>query len=241
VNLRIVVLGLIAVFGAVTITTSEADARRYKSGKGIHARSKSKNVRARVATARYSPPYAAIVVDANSGAVLHENSADSRRHPASLTKIMTLYMLFERLEVGKIKLDTEMDVTARAASQSPSRLGLKAGSSIRVEDAIRALVTKSANDAAVVVAEALGGDEPQFARMMTRKACPILNRSPPRAIKPCSDAPSRTGSRNTTATSRPTRSPIAAMRCAITTGCWVASKASTASKPAMSPPPVLTW
>jgi D-alanyl-D-alanine carboxypeptidase len=170
VNLRIVVLGLIAVFGAVTITTSEADARRYKSGKGIHARSKSKNVRARVATARYSPPYAAIVVDANSGAVLHENSADSRRHPASLTKIMTLYMLFERLEVGKIKLDTEMDVTARAASQSPSRLGLKAGSSIRVEDAIRALVTKSANDAAVVVAEALGGDEPQFARMMTRKA-----------------------------------------------------------------------
>jgi D-alanyl-D-alanine carboxypeptidase len=170
VNLRIVVLGLIAVFGAMTITTGEADARRYKSGKGIHARSKSKSVRSRAATARYNPPYAAIVVDANSGAVLHENSADSPRHPASLTKIMTLYMLFERLEVGKIKLDTEMDVSAHAASQSPSKLGLKAGSNIRVEDAIRSLVTKSANDAAVVVAETLGGDEPEFARMMTRKA-----------------------------------------------------------------------
>lgn len=167
-NLRIAVFGLIAVFGAMTIMTTEADARRYKNGKVVHSR--AKGVKARAAATRYNPPYAAIVVDANSGSVLHENSADSPRHPASLTKIMTLYLLFERLEAGKIKLDSDMDVSAHAAAQSPSKLGLKAGSTIRVEDAIRALVTKSANDAAVVVAENLGGDEPQFARMMTRKA-----------------------------------------------------------------------
>ena len=174
--LRSVICGLVVVFATLTITTNEADARRYKQGKSAQARGKvvhnqrNKGVRARAAAKSYSPPYAAIVVDANSGAVLHENAADAQRHPASLTKIMTLYLLFERLEVGKIKLSSEMDVSARAASQSPSKLGLKAGSTLRVEDAIKALVTKSANDAAVVVAETLGGDEDAFARQMTRKA-----------------------------------------------------------------------
>jgi len=168
-KLRVMALGLIAAFGAMAITTTDADARRYKS-KGVHARGKVVHAKSKSARTQYNPPYAAIVVDANSGAVLHENSADSPRHPASLTKIMTLYLLFERLEAGKIKLDSEMEVSAHAASQSPSKLGLKVGSALRVEDAIRALVTKSANDAAVVVAEALGGDEPQFARIMTRKA-----------------------------------------------------------------------
>src|SRR6478735_8984439 len=137
-NLRVVVLGLIAVFGAMTIMTTEADARRNKSGKGVHARgkvvhSRAKGIKARAAASRYSPPYSAIVVDANSGAVLHENSADSPRHPASLTKVMTLYLLFERLDAGKIKLDNEMDVSAHAAAQAPSKLGLKVGSTIRVE------------------------------------------------------------------------------------------------------------
>ena len=115
-------------------------------------------------------PYADIVVDANSGAVLHATNPDARRHPASLTKIMTLYLLFEQLDAGKLKLDTPLKVSAEAAGQSPTKLGLKPGSSLAVEDAIKGMVTRSANDAAVVVAEAIAGSEDDFARLMTRKA-----------------------------------------------------------------------
>ena len=118
----------------------------------------------------YSPPYAAIVVDANSGSVLHAANPDALRHPASLTKIMTLYLLFEQIEAGKLRLDSRLEVSDHASQQAPSKLGLLPGQTLSVEDAIRALVTKSANDAAVVVAEAIGGDEETFARMMTRKA-----------------------------------------------------------------------
>ncbi len=118
----------------------------------------------------YQPSQASIVVDANTGAVLEASNADGLRHPASLTKIMTLYLLFERLDAGKIKLSTEFPVSAHAASMAPSKLDLKPGDSIRVETAIKAIVTKSANDVAVVVAEALGGSEEEFARMMTAKA-----------------------------------------------------------------------
>jgi D-alanyl-D-alanine carboxypeptidase len=118
----------------------------------------------------YHPPYAAIVVDDKSGSVLHEVSADEPRHPASLTKIMTLYLLFERLEEGTLKLDTPLPVSTRAALQNPTKLGLKANQTIKVEDAIKGLVTKSANDAAVVVAEAIGGSEEEFAKLMTLKA-----------------------------------------------------------------------
>jgi D-alanyl-D-alanine carboxypeptidase len=139
----------------VSVGTDPADARsrrRAKSGSG------------------YAPPYAAIVVDANSGRVLHATNADSLRHPASITKIMTLYLVFEQIEAGKLRLDTPLPVSAHAAAQAPSKLGLRSGQTISVEDAIKALVTKSANDIAVVVAEALGGDEETFAKMMTRKA-----------------------------------------------------------------------
>ncbi|HZL32125.1 MAG TPA: serine hydrolase [Pseudolabrys sp.] len=118
----------------------------------------------------YEPDYSSIVVDVNSGAVMQATKADASRHPASLTKIMTLYLLFERLEAGKIKLNSELQVSAHAAAQAPSKLGLKPGETIKVETAIRAIVTKSANDVAVIVGEALGGDEPSFARMMTAKA-----------------------------------------------------------------------
>ena len=118
----------------------------------------------------YHPPYAAIVVDDKSGLVLHEVSADEPRHPASLTKIMTLYLLFEQLEAGKLSLDTELPISTRAALQNPTKLGLKANQTIKVEDAIKGLVTKSANDAAVVVAEAIGGSEEEFAKLMTLKA-----------------------------------------------------------------------
>jgi D-alanyl-D-alanine carboxypeptidase len=114
--------------------------------------------------------YASIVVDVESGSVLHARHADSRRYPASLTKMMTLYLAFEALESGKMALDAKLPVSKRAAGQPPSKLGLSAGSTIKMEDAILALVTKSANDVAVVMAEALGGTEWEFARDMTAKA-----------------------------------------------------------------------
>lgn len=118
----------------------------------------------------YNPPYADIVVDANTGDVLRSRNADSERFPASLTKIMTLYLLFERLETGRFTLDSEFAVSAHAAAQAPSKLGLKPGQTISVEDAIKALVTKSANDVAAVVGEAIAGSEEEFGKLMTRKA-----------------------------------------------------------------------
>jgi D-alanyl-D-alanine carboxypeptidase len=118
----------------------------------------------------YRPPYAAIVVDDKSGFVLHEVSVDEPRHPASLTKIMTLYLLFEQFEDGRLNLDTPLPVSSRAAMQNPTKLGLKANQTIKAEDAIKGLVTRSANDAAVVIAEAIGGSEEEFAKLMTLKA-----------------------------------------------------------------------
>jgi D-alanyl-D-alanine carboxypeptidase len=118
----------------------------------------------------YRPPYADIVVDDKSDLVLHQADADEPRHPASLTKIMTLYLLFEQLDDGKLRLDTPLEISTRAALQHPTKLGLKAGQTITVEDAIKGLVTKSANDAAVVVAEAIGSSEEEFAKLMTSKA-----------------------------------------------------------------------
>jgi len=120
--------------------------------------------------ASLAAPYADIVVDGNSGNALHETNADALRHPASLTKIMTLYLLFEQLEAGKLKLDSQLKVSHDAASQDPTKLGLKPGSTIQVEDAIKGIVTRSANDAAVVIAEAIASDEDEFAKLMTRKA-----------------------------------------------------------------------
>jgi D-alanyl-D-alanine carboxypeptidase len=114
--------------------------------------------------------YASMVVDAGTGEVLHEVNADVRRYPASLTKIMTLYLTFEALERGRLRLDERMPVSYHAAHQPPSRLGLHPGDSLLVEDASLALVTKSANDAAAVVAERLGGTEEGFAEIMTAKA-----------------------------------------------------------------------
>ncbi|WP_230532052.1 D-alanyl-D-alanine carboxypeptidase [Microvirga roseola] len=114
--------------------------------------------------------YAGIVWDITSGKVLYSDDADKRRYPASLTKMMTLYVLFEDLEKGQVKLDTPLTVSAHAAAQVPTKLGLKAGETISVEAAIKGLVTRSANDAAVVIAENLAGSEPAFAERMTRTA-----------------------------------------------------------------------
>ena len=156
--LRLCLLG-IATLSVVSIaTTDSADARRYRHRQ--HA----------VAKSSYSPAFASIIIDANSGKTLQATSADSQRHPASLTKIMTLYLLFERLESGKLKLDSTMDVSENASEQAPTKLGLQPGQTLRVEDAIKGLVTRSANDAAVVIAESLGGSEDAFAKEMTRKA-----------------------------------------------------------------------
>ena len=114
--------------------------------------------------------YAAFVIDHNTGKVLFARNADAPRYPASLTKIMTLYMVFDRLETGQLKLNTPMKVSSFAASRPPSKIGLKVGSTITVENAIKALVTKSANDVAVVIAEHIGGSEANFAKMMTERA-----------------------------------------------------------------------
>lgn len=116
------------------------------------------------------PKEAAIVIDAQTGEVLFAQGADVSAYPASLTKIMTLYLAFEALEKGKLRAEQLLPVSRRAAGMAPSKLGLRAGQTIRVKDAVMGLVTKSANDAAVVVAEAIGGSEAEFAQMMTEKA-----------------------------------------------------------------------
>ncbi|RTM05594.1 MAG: peptidase M15 [Bradyrhizobiaceae bacterium] len=160
---RVGVFGLLTITTAVIFTTDAAEARRHRRHYAHH------RVQRDVSDSS-SPKFASIIVDGNSGAVLQATSPDGIRHPASLTKIMTLYLLFERLESGKMKLDTEMPVSQHAADQDPTKLNLRAGQTIRVEDAIKGLVTRSANDAAVVIAEAIAGDEDDFAQMMTRKA-----------------------------------------------------------------------
>lgn len=114
--------------------------------------------------------YAGIVVDAKSGKVLYESAADAARYPASVTKVMTLYVLFQELNAGNIKLSDKMKVSKHAAAAVPTKLGLKAGSTITVENAIKALVTISANDMARVIAEHISGSESKFAERMTATA-----------------------------------------------------------------------
>lgn len=118
----------------------------------------------------YNPRYASIVIDAGTGAVLHERYADKSLHPASLVKMMTLMMAFDALQNGSLTLNQRIRISNHAASQPPSKLGLRAGSSITVKDAIQALVTKSANDIAVAMGEAIGGTESQFVYMMNQRA-----------------------------------------------------------------------
>ncbi len=126
--------------------------------------------RKRKASEGYNPPTAAIVIDAKTGKTLYSDKADELRYPASLTKMMTLYILFEELDRGRIRLDTPMRATANAAAQPPSKLGLRPGETIAAEDAIKALVTRSANDVAVIIGEHIEGSESAFAARMTRTA-----------------------------------------------------------------------
>ncbi len=115
-------------------------------------------------------PYAALVMDARSGKVLHSRNADTRLHPASLTKMMTLYVVFEAVENGEISLDTPVRISKHAASEPPSKLGLRAGQKIQLRYLIRAAAIKSANDASTALAEAIEGSEAAFARRMNRTA-----------------------------------------------------------------------
>lgn len=125
---------------------------------------------AALSAAQANPKYAGIVIDAKTGKVLYSENADSLRYPASLTKMMTLYMVFEALEAGKISLNSKVPFSAHAAKEPPSKLGVGTGRSITVEQAILALVTRSANDVATALGEYLGGSEQRFAQMMTAKA-----------------------------------------------------------------------
>ena len=186
-GLRSGTVGLAAAVAALTITSDAADARhhhrlhvtyvhvshdRVSRDRVSHARvhHAEAHVRHHASSEDYSPPGSSIVVDGNSGAVLEAANPDAPRHPASLTKVMTLYLLFERLDSGKMRLDTPLKVSEHAADQDPTKLGLKPGSTIAVEDAIKGIVTRSANDAAVVIAENIAGDEDSFGKMMTQKA-----------------------------------------------------------------------
>ncbi len=123
-----------------------------------------------VAQSSENARYAAIVVDAATGEVLFSRYADSRRYPASITKMMTLYMAFEALSEGRVKLDDVITVSPRAASQPPSKLGLAAGQTITLDDAMHATAVRSANDMAVAIAEHIGGTEARFTALMTLKA-----------------------------------------------------------------------
>jgi len=172
-GLRSCVVALAAVGAALTFTAGAADARHHAGHRRVHIHVAG-HIRHSHSSGEevggYSPPTASIVMDGNSGAVLEESNPDALRHPASLTKVMTLYLLFERLDAGKIRLDTPLKVSEHAAEQAPTKLGLQPGQTIAVEDAIKAVVTKSANDVAVVIAENLGGSEEAFAAQMTQKA-----------------------------------------------------------------------
>ncbi len=141
-SIRRVVIALVAVLFATLATASGASAAKY----------------------------AGVVIDAKTGKVLYSEDADSLRYPASLTKMMTLYLTFEALESGRISLSSKVPVSKNAAKEPPSKLGVGAGRSVTVEQAILALVTRSANDIATALGEYLGGSEQRFAQMMTAKA-----------------------------------------------------------------------
>jgi D-alanyl-D-alanine carboxypeptidase len=149
------------------IAATPADAKRHYSGRRSHA---SHQASRGSSHSSYSPPSSAIVVDGNSGATLYEASADGTRHPASLTKVMTLYLLFEQFEAKKLTLESELQMSEHCASRAPTKLGIEPGGTIRSEDAIKALVTRSANDVACAIGETIGGDEESFAALMTKKA-----------------------------------------------------------------------
>ena len=162
--MRYMALGVLALALVGFPADGFAKSSKHKTHKTHH---KKRHARAGVDR---SAAYSDIVINAETGEILHETDSDDLRHPASLTKMMTLYLTFRALETGRIGLNQYLPVSQNAAEQSPSKLGLRAGQRIRVEDAILGVVTESANDAAMALGEWLGGNEPKFADMMTRQA-----------------------------------------------------------------------
>lgn len=160
-------LSVLAVLAAVFVAISvPAEARHHRG----HAQS-SQNSGIRYASSPTDPVKdAALIVDGTNGRVLYSRSENEPRHPASLTKMMTLYLLFDALKKGQISLNSTISMSSHAASQNPTKLHVRVGDSITVDLAIRAIVVWSANDVAVAIAEALGGTEGHFAEMMTAKA-----------------------------------------------------------------------
>ena len=114
--------------------------------------------------------YASLIIEEHSGKILYSRSANEKRYPASMTKVMTMYILFQELEKGTLKLNSKIEVSSRAAGQPPSKLGLKKGEIIDVKSAMLALVTKSANDIATAISETISGTEVKFAQRMTKTA-----------------------------------------------------------------------
>ncbi|MEP9348044.1 D-alanyl-D-alanine carboxypeptidase family protein [Xanthobacter sp. KR7-225] len=168
-GVKVLAAAVLAIF-AFTSTVADAKPRKRNQAERTVKRKSTPAPVADADGARWRYGSAAIMVDAKTGRVLYEDNADALRHPASVTKVMTLYLLFEQMEAGRLKLTSDLPVSARAAAQSPTKLGVRPGSTIEVEDAIKALVTRSANDVAVVIAEAIGGSEADFAQLMTAKA-----------------------------------------------------------------------
>jgi D-alanyl-D-alanine carboxypeptidase len=168
--------GLAAALTALSIASPPAQAQHYRHHRyyaiahRAHSHFAYRSVRQAAAAVPASPEFSAIVVDANSGRTLYSADEDGLRHPASITKVMTLYLLFEELDRGAMTLRTQIPISEHAAAQEPSKLGIAPGQTISVEDAIKAVVTRSANDVAVAIAEAIGRTEDSFADMMTRKA-----------------------------------------------------------------------
>ncbi|QBR70001.1 D-alanyl-D-alanine carboxypeptidase [Beijerinckiaceae bacterium] len=166
-------LGLALAATCILATPAEARHRhRYYSAHAAYSHRSHHGHFSRYSHAREASPskIAAVVVDGNTGRVLYARNENDRRYPASITKVMTLYLLFEQLEKGHLRLDSEIRVSAHAAAQKPTKLGLRPGETISVDNAIKAVVTRSANDIAVTIAEALGGSEERFAELMTNKA-----------------------------------------------------------------------
>ena len=158
---------LTALFLVLTLTASPAEARKHVRAHG-HSRGHGRSAAAGAGV--NDPRYADIIMNPVTGEIYHEKDPDGKRYPASLTKMMTLYLLFEALEQHKTTLDARLDISDYATTMPQTNLALTAGDSISVETAIKALVVRSANDVAVVIGEALGGNVENFARMMTAKA-----------------------------------------------------------------------
>ena len=153
-------ISLVLALAVQISVTDDADAKKRK-------KYRSKKVAKKI---RGNPKYAAYVIDAKTGKVLHARNANVLRYPASLTKMMTLYLVFEDLKSGRIKKSDRVVMTKAGARRPPSKIGLRPGQSISVEQAILSLVTKSANDVATAIGDKLAGSEANFAKRMTRKA-----------------------------------------------------------------------